>query len=70
MLAGHGGTLLVSQDRAQSFELIERPEALGIADLVELPGGRLLVVGEGGVRRLDTLSGPAVPIALEPQPRG
>ncbi len=55
-VAGLDGTLLVSSDHGRSFRLFRLADRQGIADLIELPDGSLLLVGEGGLRRVDHLS--------------
>lgn len=59
VLGGLQGVLLVSDDRGLSFELVQDPERLGISALLELADGRLLLLGEGGVRRIDPSLDPA-----------
>ena len=52
VVAGLAGSLLVSGDRGQSFRSLPRPDRLGIARILEMSDGTLLLVGEQGVRRV------------------
>ena len=52
LLAGLGGTLLLSRDGGHSFTLRQQADRLGNAAVLELRDGHLLLLGEGGARRL------------------
>ena len=47
LIAGYAGTLLRSRDRGQSFASIDSPTK-AIAELIELPDGSVLALGEEG----------------------
>ncbi|MDX1540431.1 MAG: YCF48-related protein [Geminicoccaceae bacterium] len=64
LLAGLEGALLTSQSEPR-FTLRRDPERLGIADVLELPDGSLLLAGENGLRRM---SDPSDPTSIEPLP--
>jgi photosystem II stability/assembly factor-like uncharacterized protein len=53
IIAGLGGTILVSKDGGKSFQMANRPDRLGIASLIEVDSNGLLLVGEGGIHRMD-----------------
>jgi len=53
VIAGLGGAVLVSSDGGRSFELRQQANRRGIQAAVEVDGGRLLLVGEFGVRMAD-----------------
>jgi photosystem II stability/assembly factor-like uncharacterized protein len=55
IIAGLGGTILVSKDDGKSFRMANRPDRLGIASLIEIGSNGLLLVGEGGIHRVDDL---------------
>jgi photosystem II stability/assembly factor-like uncharacterized protein len=60
LVGGLAGTLLESHDDAGTLRLHERADRLGISGLLPDDGG-LLLIGEGGVRRMtieDALAGP------------
>lgn len=48
LLAGQARTLLISRDYARSFTPIPAP-ATAMAELLELPNGNILAIGEGGL---------------------
>jgi len=50
VVAGLGGTILVSSDGGRSFSRYQQPGRRGIADVIEVGNGDLLMVGEFGVR--------------------
>jgi len=53
VVAGLAGAVLRSADGGRSFTLEELPDRLATVDLVALPGGGLLRLGEGGAHRLE-----------------
>jgi len=53
VITGLGGALLVSADNGRSFDLRQQANRRGIQAAVEVDGGRLLAVGEPGVRILE-----------------
>ncbi len=55
VIAGLSGTLLISKDGGKSFEMANRPDRLGIASLIEMKSGGVLLVGEGGIHRVESL---------------
>jgi photosystem II stability/assembly factor-like uncharacterized protein len=52
LVGGLAGTLLESRDGGRTFTLHERPDRLGTSVLMTAGGGHLLLVGEGGARRM------------------
>jgi photosystem II stability/assembly factor-like uncharacterized protein len=50
VVTGLAGTLLVSRDGGASFELRQQPDRKGISAALPAGGGRLVTVGEGGVK--------------------
>ncbi len=54
VIAGLSGTLLISKDNAASFQLVNRPDRLGISTLLEVGPGQLLLFGEEGVKQART----------------
>jgi photosystem II stability/assembly factor-like uncharacterized protein len=48
VLAGHARALLVSRDRGQTFIAPAHPLATAVAELLEMPDGNLLALGEAG----------------------
>ena len=47
LLAGYAGTLLISRDDGKSFSALDSPTK-AIAELIELPDGNVLALGEAG----------------------
>jgi hypothetical protein len=47
LVAGYAGTLLMSRDSGESFVALESPTK-AIAELIELPDGNVLALGEAG----------------------
>lgn len=52
VVAGLAGTLLVSRDDARSFTLIQQPDRKGISTIIPVGGSHLVLVGDGGVRKI------------------
>ena len=48
-LSGYAKTLLLSKDYGKSFAAVDSPPPKGVAELVELPDGSVLALGDGGV---------------------
>ena len=55
VIAGLSGTLLVSRDGGLTFTLQQREDRLGIASILQTEDGGLILTGEGGARRIDSL---------------
>ena len=55
VIVGLSGTVLVSKDGGHEFFLSNRRDRLGLANVAELSGGRLLTVGEAGIGQIDKL---------------
>ncbi|WP_410017107.1 WD40/YVTN/BNR-like repeat-containing protein [Pseudomonas sp. 5P_3.1_Bac2] len=49
VIVGHGGTVLRSTDKGQSFSVLNRPDRLSLAGVTADSSGRLILVGQGGV---------------------
>jgi photosystem II stability/assembly factor-like uncharacterized protein len=52
VITGLAGSLLVSRDGGASFELRQQENRKGMAAALAAGDGRLLVVGEGGIRMI------------------
>lgn len=50
VVVGHGGTVLSSDDKGQSFKLFSRPDRRSLSGVVANPDGNLVLVGQSGVR--------------------
>lgn len=50
VVVGHGGTVLSSEDKGQSFKLFSRPDRRSLSGVVANPEGNLVLVGQSGVR--------------------
>jgi photosystem II stability/assembly factor-like uncharacterized protein len=50
VVVGHGGTVLSSEDKGQSFKLFSRPDRRSLSGVVANPDGNLVLVGQSGVR--------------------
>jgi photosystem II stability/assembly factor-like uncharacterized protein len=62
LVGGLAGTLLESRDDAATFTLRERADRLGISVLLAAEAGQVILIGEGGARRMaiaDALGGEA-----------
>jgi photosystem II stability/assembly factor-like uncharacterized protein len=69
VLGGQAGSLLVSRDLGRTFVLAPDNPGTGIAELLELPDGSVLALGEAGATRLDfarLLPSPAPPPRQSP----
>lgn len=55
IIVGLSGSVLISRDSGASFTTTYRPDRLGIASLIELNSGALLLFGKDGVSRDDGL---------------
>jgi photosystem II stability/assembly factor-like uncharacterized protein len=55
VLAALSGTQLVSDDGGLTFTLRQRDDRLGTASILQTADGGLILVGEGGVRRIEGL---------------
>lgn len=53
VIVGHGGAVLTSQDRGESFNVIHRGDRRSLAGAVSNEQGNLILVGQGGVRVAD-----------------
>lgn len=51
-VAGLAGTLLISRDEGRRFTLIQQPDRKGIAALIPVGDKQLVLVGDGGVRKI------------------
>lgn len=52
-IVGHGGAVLTSQDQGRSFKVIHRRDRRSLAGAVSNEQGKLILVGQGGVRVAD-----------------
>jgi len=52
LMAGLAGVMLASQDGGRSFTFTQQDDRKGLASLLWLGSGEVIVAGEGGVRRL------------------
>ena len=59
-LVGLSGVLLVSRDAGRSFTLVQQPDYRGLAAVLAVGTNTLVVVGEGGARRVELVA-PAGP---------
>jgi len=59
-LVGLSGVLLVSRDAGRSFTLVQQPDYRGLAAVLAVGTNTLVVVGEGGARRIELVA-PASP---------
>jgi photosystem II stability/assembly factor-like uncharacterized protein len=59
-LVGLSGVLLVSRDAGRSFTLVQQADYRGLAAVLAVGADALVVVGEGGARRIE-LGAPARP---------
>lgn len=50
VVVGHGGAVLSSQDKGQSFQLFSRPDRRSLSGVVANADGNLVLVGQSGVR--------------------
>jgi len=50
VVVGHGGTVLSSDDKGQTFTLFSRPDRRSLSGVVAIPDGNLVLVGQSGVR--------------------
>jgi len=67
ILAGNGRTLLVSRDPRRTFAARDVGAPAAIAELLPLPDGNVLAVGEAGAERIDQVRIlPPPPASLEP----
>jgi photosystem II stability/assembly factor-like uncharacterized protein len=55
VMVGLSGTVLVSRDGGHEFVLSNRRDGLGLANVAELSGGRLVTAGEAGIGQIDKL---------------
>jgi photosystem II stability/assembly factor-like uncharacterized protein len=53
IIAGLSGTILLSRDGGRTFHNSSRPDRLGISSLIETGSKGLLLIGEGGIHRVD-----------------
>ena len=53
LVAGLAGTLLISKDNARSFTLFQQADRLGISAVCRVPDMALVLLGEGGGRKID-----------------
>jgi photosystem II stability/assembly factor-like uncharacterized protein len=53
LLVGNSGLVAQSSDNGATFDLKWSPAGRGFSAVAEIPGGGIVVVGEGGVRPLD-----------------
>ena len=66
VLGGQAGSVLISRDLGRTLTLVPDSLATGIAELLELPDGGVLAVGEAGPTRLDVAARLQSPV---PPPR-
>ncbi|MGK9064203.1 WD40/YVTN/BNR-like repeat-containing protein [Stutzerimonas chloritidismutans] len=50
VVVGHGGTVLTSRDKGQTFTLFSRPDRRSLSGVVDGKDGNLVLVGQSGVR--------------------
>jgi photosystem II stability/assembly factor-like uncharacterized protein len=53
VVAGLSGTVLVSRDGGATFTLHQREDRLGISSILQAGDRSLILIGEGGVRRIE-----------------
>ena len=57
VVVGLSGVVLVSRDEGRSFNLMQQEDRKGLSAASPVGGNALVVVGEGGARRINIASG-------------
>jgi photosystem II stability/assembly factor-like uncharacterized protein len=52
LITGLGGTILISDDNGETFELHTQGNRKGVQTALQLVGGDVLLVGEAGIARV------------------